>query len=217
MMLPPVGFDGQARIVAATVAVVGDDLTCEVAARSLSAAGVGCVRFVRRDGAPSDVVLRAIAGSNPDARVETRVWPEGGAAWVAALDGATAIVRSGFDDDAMLRAAVRLGVPVVVARALPEVIDIMSFRKHGPCPHVSLDVPEVTASTARQDSANAVVAAQLAAAEILMGIVADAADGPRARHTRLPLDGAAPTTAALPWTPECFACGGSATEASLTP
>ncbi|HEX2657988.1 MAG TPA: hypothetical protein VHU40_06935 [Polyangia bacterium] len=196
--------------------VVGDDLTCEVAARSLSAAGVGSTRFVRRDGPLSDVVLRAMVGSNPDARVETRAWPSDGAGWVEALAGATAVVRSGFDDDAMLRAAVRLGVPVVVARVQPDVIDVMSFRKHGPCPHASLDVPEVIASTARQDGAASVVAAQMVAAEILMLLVdEDVAAGPRARHTRLPLDGEAPRTVTIPWTPECFACGGTATEMSF--
>ena len=198
------------------MAVVGDDATCEVAARSLSAAGVGRVRFVRREGAPSDVVLRAMAGSNPDARVETRLWPSDGVGWVDALTGATAIFRSGFDDDAMLRAAVRLGVPAVVARVQPDLIDVMSFRKHGPCPHASLDVPEVVASTARQDGAAAVVAGQLAAAEILMLLVGDEVVTPRARHTRLPLDGGDPRTNEIPWTPECFACGGSATEMDLT-
>lgn len=195
--------------------VVGDDLTCEVAARSLSAAGVGSVRFVRRDGAPSDVVLRAMAGSNPDARVATTAWPTG-AAWVDALAGATAVVRSDFDDDAMLRAAVRLGVPVVVARAQRDGVDLMSFRRHGPCPHVALDVPEATAVTATENGAAAVVAGQLAAAEILLLLVGDGATaGPRARHTRLPLnnsDGGDARTTPIPWTPECFACGGSGTE-----
>jgi hypothetical protein len=191
--------------------VVGDDLTCEVAARSLSAAGVGCVRFVRRDGGPSDVVLRAMTESSPDTQVATRPWPSDGAGWVATLTGASAIVRSGFDDDAMLRAAVRLGVPVVVARVQPDLIDVMAFRKHGPCPHVALDEPEVAASTARQDGAAALVAGQLVAAEILMLLIGDdVATGPRARHLRLPLDGSAPTTAVIPWTPECFVCGGSA-------
>jgi hypothetical protein len=98
----------------------------------------------------------------------------------------------------------------------PDVIDVMSFRKHGPCPHASLDVAEVAASTARQDGAAAVVAAQLAAAEILTVLVADDVVTPRARHMRLPLDGGDPRTNDIPWTPECFACGGSATEMDLT-
>ena len=55
------------------------------------------------------------------------------AAWLAALDGADLVVRSGFDDDAMLRAAVRLGVPVVVPRARRSRRGAR-FRRHGPLP-----------------------------------------------------------------------------------
>jgi hypothetical protein len=200
--------------------VVGDDLTCEVTARALSAGGVGCVRFVRRDAAPSDVVLRAIAESNPDARVETRAWPPAATAWLDVLAGASAIVRSGFDDDAMLRAAIRLGIPVVVVRAGRQGIDVLAFRRHGPCPHTALDVPEVVATTLDEDGGASVVAGQLVAAEVLMLLVGREAtagqgtsDSPaRARHTRVPFDGGVPTTTDLPWTPECFACGGSGFE-----
>jgi len=189
---------------------VGDDVTCDVAARSLAAAGVGTTRFVRRAGEPSDVLLRAMTGSNPDARTETRAWPTDGAGWVVALTGATAIVRSGFDDDAMLRAAVRLGVPAVVTRATVDGVDVMSFRRHGPCPHAALEVPGVSATTVPSDGAAAVIAGQLAAAEVLMLLVGEGVATPRARHLRLPLDGSAPRTTVIPWTPECIVCGGSA-------
>ena len=221
--MPAVGFDGQARIVAATVVVVGDDLTCEVAARALAAAGVGALRFVRRSGAPSDVVVAAMRGSNPDARVETRTWPRTGTEWVDVLEGATAVVRSGFDDDALLRAAIRRGVPVVVVRAGRQGIDVMSFRRHGPCPHAGLDVPVVRASPLPEDGAACVVAGQLAAAEILWVLLGETAGqgtsggGARARHTRLPLDGGDPRTTDIPWTPECFACGGSGSEMNFAP
>jgi hypothetical protein len=34
----------------------------------------------------------------------------------------------------------------------------------------------------------------------------------RARHLTLPLDGGAPRAQDIPWQPECFRCGGGATE-----
>jgi hypothetical protein len=133
-------------------------------------------------------------------------------------------VRSGFDDDAMLRAAIRLGLPAVVVRADDTQVDMVSFRRQGPCPHLALDLPEVQAAPTDGGPA-AVVAAHLAAAEALLVLV-EGGEGPdvtqgspsprrgsgRARHLRLPLDGGPPRTNDIPWTPECFACGGSSTE-----
>jgi hypothetical protein len=220
--LPAIGFDGQERIVAATVAVVGDDLTSEVLARALAAAGVGGLRLVRRSGAPAPDVLAALAGSNPDVVVEVRAWPvsgEGaGAGWLAALDGCSIVARSGFDDDAMLRAAIRQAVPVVVVRADAAEVDLVSFRRHGPCPHVSLAVPESAAAVA-EPGPIAVVAAHAAAAEVLLVLAEAHPSAARARHTRLALDGevdgATSRSIDIPWTPECFACGGSASEMSF--
>jgi hypothetical protein len=217
--LPAIGLDGQERIVSATVGVVGDDLTAEVVARSLAAAGAGRLRLVRRSGPPSPAVTLALAGSNPDVVVETVAWPSpgqdpgrAGAGWVAALAGCAVVVRSGFDDDAMLRAAVRLGVPVVVVRAGADEIDVVSFRRQGPCPHVSLEVAVAPASSGGEPSPLAVAAGHTAAAEAVL-LLAGAERGPeRARHLRLPLDGTPPRSTAIPWTPECFACGGSAAE-----
>lgn len=216
--MPAIGYDGQARIAAATVTVAGDDLTTEVLARALGAAGVGALRWLRRtDLAPA--VTAALAGSNPDLRVETRPWPSG-PGWVAALEGAALVVRSGFDDDAMLRAAIRLGIPAIVVRAGDAQVDLVSFRRQGPCPHLALDLPETKAAPTDGGPA-AVVAAHAAAAEALLVLAGEepaatlegAANSPaRARHLRLPLDGAPPRTTEIPWTPECFACGGAGTE-----
>ena len=207
--MPAIGYDGQARIVAATVAVVGDDLTAEVLARALGAAGVGTLRLVRRTALAPEV-LAALAGSNPDLRVDTRAWPHG-ADWLAALEGCALVVRSGFDDDAMLRAAIHLAIPAIAVRAEDTQIDVVSFRRQGPCPHLSLDIPEVAGEGTDAGPA-AVVAAHSAAAEALLLLAYVHADGPRARHLRLPLDGGAPRATDIPWTPECFACGGAGTE-----
>ena len=40
----------------------------------------------------------------------------------------------------------------------------------------------------------------------------DRAGESRARHLAVPLDGGEPRAQEIPWTPECFACGGGATE-----
>ena len=114
----------------------------------------------------------------------------------------------------MLRASVRLGVPVVVARARRAAVDVVSFRRQGPCPHAPLDVPEVPAALPSDpEGAAAVIAGELAAAEVLLLLAGVLGDAPaRARHARLPLDGGDPRTSDLPWAPECFACGGSGSE-----
>ena len=60
--LPEIGVDGQARLGAARVAVVGGDLTAELGARYLAAAGIGRLRLV---GGPAgwDATLRASPSS----------------------------------------------------------------------------------------------------------------------------------------------------------
>jgi hypothetical protein len=184
--LPEIGGDGQARFAQATAVIVGGDRAAMTAAAYLAAAGVG---QVRRTPAPAD-----------------------GGAWLAALNGAAIVVRAGLDDDPMLRAAVRLGVPAVITRAGRDAVDVLAFRKHGPCPHAALDVPARAATSVADEGAAAVLAGTLAAAEALW-ILADPGAPPRARHLRLPLDGGEPRTQEIPWTPECFLCGGTAREA----
>ncbi|MBC8131624.1 MAG: hypothetical protein H7X95_01480 [Deltaproteobacteria bacterium] len=141
-----------------------------------------------------------------------------GDAWLAAVLGATIVVRSGFDDDSMLRAAVRLALPVVVMRGREDRIDVVSFRRHGPCAHAPLDVPE-KAGAAPEDGAGTVVAAHIAAAEAL-ALVAGAITGEgRARHVSIPIPGAAvwpERSTDIPWSPECFACGGAGAEMSFS-
>ena len=199
----------------ATVAVVGDDLTAEVAARALAAAGVGQLLLVRRSGPWPEVVAAAVGGSNPEARIASRTWPASGPAWLEALAGCDAVVRSDFDDDSMLRAAVRLGIPVVVGRAGAAAVDVVSFRRHGPCPHVPLEVPEASASEAPADGAAAVIAGEMAAAELLLLLAGALTGAGRAHHARLPLDGGEPGATEIPWAPECFACGGAGSEMVL--
>jgi hypothetical protein len=209
--------------------VVGDDVTCEVLARSLAAAGVGGLRLVRRTGDLPIEITSALRASNPELRVESRVWPSGqdaievGSSWIEVLMGCTAVARSGFEDDPMLRAAVRLGLPAVVARGRDDRIDVVSFRRQGPCPHVPLDIP-VKNALPPQDGPGAVVAAHLAAAETLV-LLAGAGTGPaRARHASISFEGGGQDRAEddvarsvdIQWTPECFACGGSSSEMSFT-
>jgi hypothetical protein len=169
--LRQIGPDGQARIGAARVLVAGGDLAAATAARYLEAGGVGTV-------------------SAPE------VLPPDGAGWLSALSMVDLIVRSGFDDDAMLNAAARLGLPVVVVRATNDSVDLISFPRRAPAPDVSLEIPpRIAAPPAR--GASAVLAGTLAAAEALTLLArGEARNGGRAggaaRHIRLPLDGSAP-------------------------
>ncbi|HET6149588.1 MAG TPA: hypothetical protein VFH68_18770 [Polyangia bacterium] len=229
--LPEVGPDGQERLAAATVAVAGEtggDLAVEIAARYLAAGGVGALRLIGAGAAAVDAaVLRA---SNPDVVVESVGWPGAadadadadadGRAWLAALAGVGLVVRSGFDDDPMLRATVRLGIPVVLMRALDDRAEVLAVRRQGPCPHVDLAIPRRRADGVF-DGPAAVVAGTLGAAEamsliLLIGGRAAAAGTARARHLAVPLapspEGGEPRAQDIPWTPECFACGGGATE-----
>ena len=198
---------------------------------------MGTLRLIRRTGALPATVATAIASSNPEIEIENRAWPttgpglpgaDSGASWLSAIAGTTVVVRSGFDDDAMLRAAVRTAVPVIVMRGREDGIDVVSFRQHGPCPHVALDVPE-RPGVAPDDGAGAVVAAHIGAAEALVLIARAHTGGAPARHVSVPLrtdksegDGTAgaaeaPATRSvdIPWAPECFACGGSGVEMSF--
>ena len=178
--LPQIGADGQERLLAARVLVAGGDLAAEVAARYLRAAGVGAVETL---GGDSDGIP----------------WPVNGAAWVAVLEDARPdlIVRSGFDDDAMLGALRRLGIPAVVVRAQADLVDLLSFPRRPPAVEAPLDTPAVRAPRARNGAA-AVVAGALAAAEALHVLVGRA-PRPAARHLRIPLDGEAPLAQEIPW------------------
>jgi hypothetical protein len=164
--LPEVGPEGQARICAARVLVVGAGAAAETAATYLRAAGAGEV--IARGAPPAD-----------------------GGAWLAAMGGVDLVVRVGFDDDAMLGAAKRLGLPVVVARATPAQVDLISFPRRAPAPETSLDLPAQPAAPAAPGAAD-VVAGTLAAAEALVRIARVDGDIGRTRHLRLPLDGGAP-------------------------
>lgn len=217
--------------------VVGGDLLAEVAARCLGAAGVGCLRWALPGGTLPPAIVKALLGSNPELRVQP--WPsprpDDPEAWVALLEGAAVAVRSGFDQDALLGAAVRTGIPLIVARSRRdgrgEGADLLSFRRHGPCPHAPLDGPVLAAAAppaavgGSGPGAMSVVAAHAAAAEALALISGAATGGARARLVKLSLDpgtgGGAGTTVAdlsidLPWAPECFACGGAGAEMSFS-
>jgi hypothetical protein len=225
--LPEVGPDGQDRLAATTIAVASEaegDLACEIAARYLVAGGVGTLRWIGPELDPG--LTAALRASNPEVAVETRPWPDDDAPrWLDALEGVDLVVRSGFDDDPMLRAAVRLGVPAVLLRAREDRAEVLALRRHGPCPHVDLAIPRKRAD-GLHDGAAAVVAGTLGAAEamsIVIGRVppagsrADAAPPARARHLTMPrsastASGAGPRGQDIPWAPECFRCGGGGTE-----
>ena len=166
--LPEVGPDGQTRIAAARVLVAGGGLVAETVASYLTAAGVGQV--IARDVPPAD-----------------------GHAWLEALAEVDLVVRASFDDDAMLGAAKRLGRPVIVARATPAQVDVISFPSRAPAPDASLEIPPQAAESSAPGAAD-VVAGTLAAAEALVRLagVDGRVDGGRIRHLRLPLDGGAP-------------------------
>jgi hypothetical protein len=164
--LRQVGPEGQSRLLGARVLVVGAGTAAETAATYLRAAGVG------------EVIARQVA-------------PRDGGAWLAALAGVDLVVRVGFDDDAMLGAAQRLGLPVVVARAMPAEVDLLSFPRRAPAPEASLQIPARTAAASTPGAAD-VVAGALAAAEALVRLAAIDGDIGRVRHLRLPLDGGAP-------------------------
>jgi hypothetical protein len=214
LALPEVGPAGQERLAAARALIVGDGLAAETTARYLAAAGVGALRLVGTSASAAwDADLR---GSNPEVALEHRTRPEDGPAWMQALDGVSIIVRADFDDDSMLRAAIRKGVPAIVLRGDEDAADVVSFRAHGPCPHAPLDVAPL-AVIPLPDGAASVVAGTLAAAEalhVLLGGETPARSG-RARHLRVPLDGRDAMAQELPWTPECFMCGGSGNEMSF--
>jgi len=233
--LPEIGPDGQQRINDATVAIAAeqaDDLLAEVLARYLAAAGVGKLRLIGGDGTGEPAFAAAACASNPDVVLEARAWPEGegaGDAWVAALGGCDLVVRAGFDDDPMLRATVRLGIPAVLLRALDDRVEMLALREQGPCPNVDLAIPPRRAQGG-STGATAVVAATVGATEVLWLMVRQGADrglassAPRprqnapARHLTLPLspDGGAPRVQDIPWAPECFACGGGSVEMVLS-
>ena len=206
--LSDVGSAGQERLLAAEVALAGTDLTIETSARYLGGAGIARFRVMAKDGDGRRVSEAAEAVG---ARARALPWPANGDDWEQSLRGTALVVRSGFDDDAMLRAAVRLGIPVVVTRAAAEAVDVLSFRMHGPCAHQELDLP-ARAATAPVDDGTAVLAGTLAASEAVL-VLAHPGQPPRARHLRLPLDGDAPIAADIPWSPECFLCGGNGSEA----
>jgi hypothetical protein len=234
-----VGLAGQELIVAAVVAVVGGDLTCQIAAHALAAAGVGRLRWVSRGAAPPPAAtVDAWRDSNPELALEGAALPqteggpepEGGPgrAWLACLAGASAVLRSGFDDDAMLAATVRLGIATVVVRGREaEGVELLSFRVHRPCPHVPLDAPAQAAAASPDAGAQAVLAGQLAAAEVLVALAGIAPPGAHAaepgggasgsaRMLRLPAAEGPTRSADIPWSPGCFACGGSGQEMTFS-
>jgi hypothetical protein len=191
--LPEIGAAGQARLCQARALVVADG-------GELHPGGSTARDYLVAAG------LAAVVLAPPFTALDQ---------WLGALGQASIAIRFGFDDDVLLTAAVRLGIPVVVVRASAEGVDLLSFRRHGPCPHRELAASTRAAAVAdRADGSAAVLAGTLAAAEAVL-LLAAPTDAPRARMLRLPLDGGAPLQAELPWAPECFRCGGHHQTASF--
>jgi hypothetical protein len=179
--LPELGPAGQRAICGARVLIVGGDLAAETARAYLAAAGVGAIE------------TRARAGGDV-------------AAWLDALAGVDLVVRTGdLDGDALLDAAARLGVPVVIARAEPGGADLVSIGQ-GPASEASSNLPppggqavlEAVARPARGGAhgAGGVLAGALAAAEALVSLVPDSPRPPR--RLRLPVDGGDPIAQEIP-------------------
>jgi hypothetical protein len=166
--LPEIGPEGQARIGAARVAVVGADRAAETAAIYLKAAGVGEVFEATQ--VMADPRFKNTA-SNFDL-----------------------LVRSGFDDTPLDGEAARLGLPMIFVRATAEAVDMVSFSGRAPSPDAKPTVPFQAAATPPANEATAVLAGTLAAAEALHVIVRESSGpfAPRIRHLRLPLDGREP-------------------------
>jgi hypothetical protein len=177
--LPEVGPDGQRRIGAARVAVVGSDLAAETAATYLRAAGVGEVIML--------VPTQVLASAPPMLVV-------GSSGWRGSLSDVDLIVRSGFDDTPMDGEIARLGLPVIAVRAQRDAVDMISFSGRAPSPAARPDVPFQAAATPTENEASAVLAGTLAAAEALHVIVREGSGpfAPSIRHLRLPLDGREP-------------------------
>jgi len=179
--LPEVGPEGQARIAAARVAVIGADSAAETAALYLRAAGVGHLSAL-----PAPRGEGQGEGSAPER-------------WRALLSDVDLIVRTNFDDDAMMSVANQLGLPVIAVRATPEAVDMVAFSGRAPASEARGEVPFRAASTPSSDGASAVLAGALAAAEALHAIVREASGpfAPGTRHVRLPLDGREPLVQAI--------------------
>jgi hypothetical protein len=165
--LPEIGPEGQARISAARIAVLGDDLTAETAATYLRAAGVQQV--LEKDP-------RVLVALN------------------RTLSEFDLVIRSGFDDAPVDAVAARLGLPAIFVRATSTEVDLLSFSGRVPSAEAPANVPLMAAAQPASDEATAVLAGTLAAAEALHLIVREGAGAvtPRIKHLRLPLDGREP-------------------------
>lgn len=220
LALAEFGPDAQAAVLEACVVVVGDGLVAETCARYLAAAGVR--RLALEESLATKPGLReALGSSNPHLLLAAVTTDEN-----ERLANASLLVKEGFDDDPWLGAAIRRGCPAIFARAFRDenrdVVELLSLRRQGPCPHHPLDRPTQTDRTSgkRADAgAAATVAGTLAAAEALRLLGARGRgepDSSPARHLRLTLGGTvAPRVQDIPWSPACFACGGQGTEASF--
>ena len=189
--LPEIGPDGQARLGAARVAVIGSDIAAATAATYLRAAGVG---EVDEWGTPKGLELIASCAG----RLRR---PELIAGGPGPFEGPDLIIRSGFDDDALLPAARRLGLPVVVMRASGDVVDVLSFPRRDADAAPASDGPGIPfkAATPSEDGAAGVLAGTIAAAEALHALIAEPGAGAMTvKHLRLPLDGREPLRQEIP-------------------
>ena len=153
--------------------------------------------------------------------------------WIAlAWISGPGINRFSFDDDPLLRTAIRLGIPALIGTVRGDGerdrsqdrdqdrnsagVDLFCFRRHGPCPHVDQEILLRPAAGGGAAGAAAVVLGTLAASEALQLLV-DPQAPPRARLLRLSLapGGPPPGVQEIPWAPECFRCGGNSPEASF--
>ncbi len=199
--LPEIGPEGQARISAARVVIVGTDLTAETAALYLRAAGVGQLTTVRGETTSSSPTVRGeTTSSSPLPAVRGEGQGEGSSArWRMLLSNVDLVIRSGFDEDAMAGVAASLGIPVIVVRAQRDAVDLVAFARRPPAPDATV-APARAAAQAPDQGPAAVLAGTLAAAEALNVLVRrreSTESAPPIRHLRLPLDGREPLVQAI--------------------
>ena len=126
--------------------------------------------------------------------IAREIAPQDGEAWMEALAGVDLVVRAGFDDDAMLGAAKRLGLPVVVARATPSAGRPALVPAPGARARRLAGGPRAARAAPPTPGAADVLAGTLAAAEALVRLAR--IDGDIGRDASVtcgfPLDGGAP-------------------------
>src|SRR5262249_51347397 len=136
--LPEIGPAGQARICAARVAVIGTDRAAETAITYLRAAGVGEVVTIgaeEKQGGREEQRMGWGPDPEPSKSSLPPLLPVNSSSLLADVD---LVVRTNFDDDAMMGAANQLGLPVIAVRAQRDGVDMVAFSGRLPAPGAAI-------------------------------------------------------------------------------